>query len=141
LTDLAATVTQLAGLEGTASFPGSSLSRFWKRSDLGKNEVITSVRLQTPRGQARESELRSVITDDLHYILSDIQREALFRYRADPLEQADLLEADSLDVSTFRTLRARLWADGAWLVTPDRMAGTRTGSARQPPPKTPSGLH
>src|SRR5690606_5418681 len=80
LTDIAATIAELADDGARAAVGGASLARYWKGSAPAQ-PVIASLRLRTPSGHDGESQLRSVFTGDLHYTLTDVGRESLFRYR------------------------------------------------------------
>lgn len=144
LTDLAATVSDLAGV-GPLTFPGRSLARHWDGSGIGRERVFAALRLRTPRAHSNEAELHAVFTEEHHYIASDVGREWLFRYRSDPLEASDLAADDSLSASTLRRFRQTLEAAGVWERSPDYLAQQRVtraegrdanpGPARRPRPR------
>ena len=89
LRDIPATVTDLLRL--THSFPGASLSRFWRDSAPLFNPALsfTSKGIRIPAWlPGGKSDMQSVITDSLHYIKG--VEEQIFDWGDDPTETHDL---------------------------------------------------
>lgn len=80
--DIAATVTALLGIDSETAFPGKSLGRFW---EVGGASVSADTVLSS------EENMVSLVTDQHHFLTNADGTEQLFEYRADPIEQHDLL--------------------------------------------------
>jgi arylsulfatase A-like enzyme len=110
LRDLPMTVTRLAGLD--APFPGSPLSRFWDSALSGNAEspVLSGVSrgIRTAANEpVTKGPMKSLIVEDLHYILNGDGREELYDLKQDPGEDRDLAPATS-DSAQLRRLREGL---------------------------------
>lgn len=94
LTDLPATIMELAGLPGDA-FPGRSLRRHWAAATAAAPDTILSAVRQVPRQAIQypvtQGNMASLLTGDLRYIRNlGNDREELYAVSTDPLEQRDL---------------------------------------------------
>lgn len=131
LRDLAATVTDLAGLP--QSFPGSSLTRFWD-STRGSNPpspliAYVSKGIRTPPEEpVSRGAMKSIFRDDFQLILNGDGQEELFDLRTDPRGKENLADTDSAK-STRRMLRTAL--DAAFAATDSssrRQTAARAGT-------------
>jgi arylsulfatase A-like enzyme len=95
LRDLAATITDLAGLPETEWLPGSSLVPLMASGDSATTSPVVSFAHRTinlpPRFPAARGDMYSVIDDSLHYIRNTGDNgEELFAWKTDREERRDL---------------------------------------------------
>jgi arylsulfatase A-like enzyme len=94
---LAATVMELLNLKNEAGFPGVSLARFWDGGaapDISVTEPLLSELEFTPNlpesYPISKGDLKSLITEQYHYIKNGDGSEELYDYLNDALEQNNL---------------------------------------------------
>lgn len=83
LRDIPATVLELLNLESKSTFPGASLSRYWtapKGDQAQGNDMLLS----------EEWEMKSLISNNLHYVRNETGAEELYDYEQDPFELQNL---------------------------------------------------
>ncbi len=93
LSDLAATVMDLAGMPNEARIPGDSLARYW-RGAAGREDPSREVRLSEFKPRSPRGALTSVVSAGRHYIRYADGREELFDLERDPAEEHDLAQSD-----------------------------------------------
>ena len=92
LTDLAATLTELAGID-RSGLGGSPLSAFWGGNAPLNRPVLSEIQkgVRLPEWYpVSESDMASVVVGGMHYIQGGTTREQLFDWANDPMEQRDL---------------------------------------------------
>lgn len=98
LRDLPSTVIDLLGLPDDGLFPGRSLKSFWiesKSQEMEKNEPILSELTHAPwmkEMPISKGDMKSIIIDNIHYILNGDGSEEVYDLRDDPVELSDLIE-------------------------------------------------
>ncbi|MCC7353649.1 MAG: sulfatase-like hydrolase/transferase [Anaerolineae bacterium] len=97
LHQIPATIMDLFGSTASPAFPGKSLAKLWSgNADNGPREpVLAEVSRKgggLPHYPAAAHSLRSLVTDEWHFILSDTGRAELYAWRADPKENHDLVD-------------------------------------------------
>jgi arylsulfatase A-like enzyme len=112
LRDVAATLIDVAGIAPAVTLPGVSLAGQW-REGVGAgptSPILAQVRFSSELPSytpASAGDMRSIISDDYHYIAGAKSREELYRWRDDPSESRDL--AASADHAEIRAqLSARV---------------------------------
>jgi arylsulfatase A-like enzyme len=116
LRDIGATIADLAKVPGQFPIPGRSLARYWSDSatagfDTLLMEVDYNSRL--PQGTpVDKGSMRAVVIDSMHYILNGDQREELYDFLTDRVEQSDLSRTAEADVRRHREA-LRQYAPGA----------------------------
>jgi arylsulfatase A-like enzyme len=102
LCDIPATVADLVGLGGDASFPGESLSRFWRSDPDTKRAVPKPLLMETNKpifstNEGREptakGPMKSLVAGEMHYIRSGDGSEELYALKSDPEERFNLAGA------------------------------------------------
>lgn len=91
LTDLAATILELAGAPG--ALPGRSLARFWTADSLPDDTARASVRrgIRLPEWYpGASSDLASVMAGNAHLIARETGQRELFAWYDDPDERRDI---------------------------------------------------
>jgi arylsulfatase A-like enzyme len=135
LRDLAATIVDLAGLEGGAPFPGVSLARFWKQPaqvapalPSAASPALAEVVPENPRNRnswgvpEQLPPLGAVKENDWSYIRREVDvREELFFLRDDPKERHNLA-GDPVAQGTLGRMRAALGILTAGPLLPQRFS-------------------
>ncbi len=103
LSDLAATVLDLAGLVGPSPFPGRSLSAFWRDPEpaaAGKpappfSELAAPIEPATakPASPVKNESVQAVVVDRFVYMHHGDGTEELYDLQTDPSEQANLVNS------------------------------------------------
>ena len=114
LRDLPATIIDMAGLEESAPFPGTSLRGQWDQSEASSAASVSPVFIPLiplpadgPKVQpAHFGWLRSVIVGDMHYILWEDGSEELYNLITDPREQHDLSDSTTTILQELRAVLA-----------------------------------
>lgn len=116
LSDLPATISDLAGIGGTP-FPGRSLARRWRDSAPELPDTIISAVQQVPRQPieypASVGNMVSLVAGDMRFIRNlGTGREELYDYVKDPLERQDLSQtaAGRLLLPAFQAAAAPLFS-------------------------------
>ncbi len=99
LRDIPATVIGLLGLPDEGLIPGRSLSRHWANADSRESEPgesILSELIHAPRDPewtpVSKGDMKSLVTDDMHYIRNGDGSEEVYDLRHDPAERNDLIQ-------------------------------------------------
>ena len=99
LADIPATVMQLLGIQGE-NFPGRSLVDLWSSSERSKSPEAILSELSPGRFRdgpsnypATRGGLKSLVTDQWHFIVSDSGALELYNWRSDPKETQNLVYA------------------------------------------------
>ena len=115
LRDIPATVIDLIGLEGPASFPGTSLTRYWqkpKEPRRPKDELLISEAHRTEFGHPWypliKGDMTSLVFAGYHYIKNSDGREELYDFEDDPAEQRDLASSQEVQAAL---KRFRKWVE------------------------------
>jgi arylsulfatase A-like enzyme len=116
LRDLAATLSDLARVEGEARFPGTSLATLW-RADSAAAAVPTSPALsevsRAPNVEANNptnrGPLTSIVVDGVHYMRNADGVEEAYLYASDPLEAQNVV-ADPAHAAAVGRARATVSA-------------------------------
>ena len=110
LTDVAATILDLVGGPGP-ELPGNSLSRYWRAPQSAAPSLIMA---ELSKGINVDSmfpnshgPMRAILDDKLHYIMDGRNREELYAWRTDSIEEHNLV-ADSALQGELQRLRGRL---------------------------------
>lgn len=112
LTDLAATVSDLAGLTPAHPFPGHSLARMWGPDSPAAqgsplvSSVTKGIRVE-PNHPNLWGPMASLIKDRYHYILDSRGKEELYDLSADPEEAVNLADSSAAS-QTARDMRRSL---------------------------------
>ncbi len=96
LRDMAATITDLAGLAPTP-FPGSSLRRAWTTADTTSEDILSEANpyaLSDFDGPIKRGPMKSLVLGSLHYIRNGDGAEELYDISVDPWEVDDLAGTD-----------------------------------------------
>jgi arylsulfatase A-like enzyme len=119
LRNLAATVTDLVGLQSASVFPGESLAKYWHTPfpgdvNVGGQEIVSELASPNPvdanqgRSPVRRGPLVSLANGDFVYIRNEGDgREELFDERDDPRELTNRAHVDVMQPVVQR-FRARL---------------------------------
>lgn len=111
LVDVAATITDLAGISGQSPLPGASLAPLWRGDSLAHRSPVLSelywVQNQPEWYPISGGDMRSLVLGRFHFISGPGEREELYDIDADPLEQVDLLERPEL-TDTLQLLREQV---------------------------------
>jgi arylsulfatase A-like enzyme len=100
LRDVPATVVDLLGLGRDSSFPGRSLTQFWRRPDRALSPPAEPLLMETDKpevlsNQGREpaakGPMQSLIARGLHYIRTGDGLEELYVLNSDPEEQFNIV--------------------------------------------------
>jgi arylsulfatase A-like enzyme len=99
LRDVPATVTELLGLPDDGRWVGTSLSRYWRTSNLARSvedEPMFSELIPAPWRRHRtfvsKGEMKSLLWGDLHYVCSADGSEEIYDIQRDPAEHDNLLD-------------------------------------------------
>jgi arylsulfatase A-like enzyme len=127
LRDIAATIVDMAGLTAVSSFPGESLTRFWRRpspaSDGVEPAILSELVPNDPKDRsswglpARLPPRASLKDSEWSYIRREVEvGEQLYHLTKDAREQRNLAQDPSVQ-DTLRRLRASLerWTGGPLL--------------------------
>jgi arylsulfatase A-like enzyme len=96
LCDVPATVIDLLGLRQDASFPGRSLTRFWRRPDQAVSPPAEPLLMETGmpalltnqgREPAAKGPMKSLVARGMHYIRTADGLEELYMLKSDPEER------------------------------------------------------
>jgi arylsulfatase A-like enzyme len=100
LHDISATVIALLGETNAPSFPGKSLVGFWSGiQEQEASEIVLSelspgrFKDGPPNYPATKGGLKSLVTEQWHFILSESGRAELYAWREDPNETRNLAES------------------------------------------------
>lgn len=111
LVDVAATITDLAGIGEQSPLPGASLAPLWRGDSLAHRSPVFSelywVQNQPDWYPIAGGDMRSLVLGRFHFISGPGEQEELYDIHADPLEQVDLLERPEL-ADTLQLLRERV---------------------------------
>lgn len=98
LRDLAATILDLLKIDANNKLPGSSLAKYWENSagveNVKNNPILlseVSQGVRTPKSwPISKGSMRSLVTDNFHYIVDGVGFEELYDIRSDPFEFENL---------------------------------------------------
>ena len=95
LTDLAATVLDLADVEPSLGIPGNSLAPYWEGGEVVPAPLLSEVSkgINTPANEPRsKGDMKSIYLDGWHFIRNGDGTEALYEIATDPREESNLIE-------------------------------------------------
>ncbi|HWP48980.1 MAG TPA: sulfatase [Candidatus Limnocylindrales bacterium] len=100
LRDIPATILDLVKPEASSRFPGHSLARYWKGTDnshSSSSALLSEISkcINMPAWlPACKGDMKSLVTDGMHYIRNGDGREELYDLENDPAEEQDLANSE-----------------------------------------------